>query len=131
MFGDNPFQDGEGEDDEENDYLNDPFAEDPIEQAPNKEAQFGGGVGGGGRLPWEELPDNDAEKIKQESQTPMCEHDSDREVITKQTGAGVQIAGTGSNVTQTVTKVVCPTCGGEWDTWDGSNQTERQDPFSF
>ena len=131
MFGDNPFQDGDGEDDEENDYLNDPFAEDPIEEAPDKGAQFGGGVGDSERLPWEEIPDNDAEKIKQESQTPMCEHDSDREVITKQSGAGVQIAGTGSNVTQTVTKVVCPTCGGEWDTWDGSNQTGGRDPFSF
>jgi len=131
MFGDNPFQDGEGEDDEENDYLNDPFAEDPIEEASDEGTQLGGSVGGGERLPWEEIPDKDAERIEQESQTPMCEHDSDREVVTKQRGAGVQIAGTGSNATQTVTKVVCPTCGGEWDTWDGSDQTGRQDPFSF
>jgi len=131
MFGDNPFQDDEEEGDEANDYLSDPFAEDPIEEASDEGTQLGGSIGGDERLPWEKIPDKDAERIEQESQTPMCEHDSDREVVTKQSGAGVQIAGTGSNVTQTVTKVVCPTCGGEWDTWDGSDQTNRQDPFSF
>ena len=131
MFGDNPFQDDEKEGDEESDYPSDPFAEDPVEEALDEGTQPGGSVGGGERLPWEEIPDKDAERIEQESQTPMCERDSDREVITKQTGAGVQIAGTGSNVTKTVTKVVCPVCRGEWDTWDGSDQTDRQDPFSF
>jgi hypothetical protein len=131
MFGDDRFPNDEQESDEETGYLSGPFAEDSTEEGPDERDPFGGGGLGDRSLPWEEIPDKDAEKIKQESQTPMCEHDSDREVITKQTGAGVQIAGTGSNVTQTVTKVVCPTCGGEWDTWDGSNQTDRQDPFSF
>jgi hypothetical protein len=61
----------------------------------------------------------------------MCDHDEDRQVITKQSGGGIQIAGTGSNVTQTVAKVVCPTCGGEWDTWDGADQSGTSDPFGF
>lgn len=131
MFGDDPFQDSEEDGEKKNNYLNDPFAEDPIEEATDEGTQLGESATSGERLSWRMIPDKDAEKIKQESQTPMCEHDSDREVITKQSGAGVQIAGTGSNVTQTVTKVVCPTCGGEWDTWDGSNQSNTQDPFSF
>lgn len=83
------------------------------------------------RLPWEELPDETAEELKAEAETSMCEHEDAREVITKQSGAGAQFAGTGINATDTVSKVVCAICGGEWDTWDGSRQSSGRDQFGL
>ena len=132
MFGSGPFQnDEEQEDNEEKQGFGDPLEENRTNREKSESSRFGGEGLGGEKLPWEELPQEDAKKIRQESETPMCEHDSDREVITKQAGGGVQLAGLGGNRTTTVTKVVCPTCGGEWDTWDGSNQSGGQDPFNF
>lgn len=131
MFGSGPFQNDEEEDNKEKDGFGGLFEENQTNREKDESGQFGGERLGGEKLPWEELPEEDAEKIRQESETPMCEHDSNREVITKQAGGGVQLAGWGGSRTTTVTKVVCPTCGGEWDTWDGSNQSGGRDPFNL
>lgn len=82
------------------------------------------------RLPWEDPDEETQTELEGQSDTPMCDHDGEREVVPNQSGAGVTLAGTGVSGTETVNKVVCPVCGGEWDTWDSSRQSQ-QDPFSL
>lgn len=120
MFGDDPFNDEQTEN-ESGELFDEPVVPesglDDVHESP-------------ARLPWEDLDEETQTELEEQSDTPMCDHDGEREVVPNQSGAGVTLAGTGVSGTETVNKVVCPVCGGEWDTWNGSRQS-KQNPFGL
>lgn len=103
MFGDDPLNDEQNEN-ENGELFDEPVAPetglDDVHETP-------------ARLPWKDLDEEIQTELEEQSDTPMCDHDNEREVVPNQSGAGVSLAGTGVSGSETVNKVVCPVCGGE------------------
>lgn len=123
MFGNGPFED---ESEEENNPIDEANVEDPLINNPHSD-----GSNEFGRLPWEDLSTSEADELREQTDSPMCEHDDSREVITKASGGGAQVAGTGISGSQEVTKIVCPVCGGEWDTSNNVKQDSDDRMFGI
>lgn len=82
------------------------------------------------RFPWEDLDDQTADEIEEEVDNRLCDHDEHKQVVPNQGGGGATFAGSGIQATTPVNKTVCTKCGGEWDTRDGSQQSQS-DPWSL
>lgn len=80
-------------------------------------------------FPWEDLNDQTADQLQKEVDNRICDHDEHKQVVPNQEAGGT-FAGSGIQATITVNKIVCAKCWQEWDTYDGSQQTQR-DPWGM
>jgi hypothetical protein len=66
-------------------------------------------------ISWLELDDRMSGRVEESTDKDLCEHEEYKEVIVKQSSAGVKMMGAGLSSGGSITKIVCKKCGQEYD----------------